>query len=109
MTSNRDTEKAMSEKAMSEKAMSEMRHTLVSARGNDLIVLFVPEITDEQMDTVEHFMDAISETTDATLAILPTEVITDCRNYTLKELIGLRDLIDELLDDRIKEFPVIEA
>tara|TARA_Y100000389_G_scaffold203078_1_gene250357 strand:+ start:2687 stop:2983 length:297 start_codon:yes stop_codon:yes gene_type:complete len=92
-----------------QRVLSEMRHTLVSARDRDLIVLFVPEITDDEMSTVEHFMEAVSDTTEATLAVLPASVVTDCRNYTMKELIDLREVIDELLSDRIGKFPVIEA
>lgn len=89
--------------------MTNMRHTLVSARDRDLIVLFVPEITDDQMSTVEHFMDAVSDTTEATLAVLPANVVTDCRNYTLKDLLDLREVIDDLISDRIGKFPVIEV
>ncbi len=107
MGSNNDSDSDFA--VVSEKALSEMRHTLVSARDRDLIVLLVPEITDDQMESIEHFMEAISETTEATLAILPSNVVTDCRNYTMVELIELRDTLDELLADRINGFPVIEA
>tara|TARA_B100001094_G_scaffold324797_1_gene377970 strand:- start:2197 stop:2499 length:303 start_codon:yes stop_codon:yes gene_type:complete len=89
--------------------MTGMRHALVSARDRDLIVLFVPEITDDEMSTVEHFMEAVSDTTEATLAVLPANVVTDCRNYTLKDLLDLRDVIDDLIADRIGKFPVIEV
>ena len=88
--------------------MTNMRHTLVSARDRDLIVLFVPEITDDQMSTVEHFMDAVSDTTEATLAVLPANVVTDCRNYTLKDLLDLREVIYDLIADRIGNFSAIE-
>jgi len=86
-----------------------MRHTLVSARDRDLIILFVPEITDDEMETVEHFMEAVSDTTKATLAVLPANVVADCRNYTLKDLLDLREVIDDLIADRIGKFPVIEV
>ena len=90
--------------------LSDLRHTLVKARDHDLIVLFVdPEITSKHMNSLEHFADAISEETEATLAILPSNVVNDCRNYTLQELLDLRGMVDDLIANRVESFPMVEV
>ena len=90
--------------------LSDLRHTLVKARNHDLIVLFVdPEITNHHMNSLEHFADAISDETEATLAILPSNVVNDCRNYTLQELLDLRSMVDDLIASRVESFPVVEV
>ena len=90
--------------------LSDLQHTLVRAREHDLIVLFVsPEITNHHMNSLEHFADAISDETEATLAILPANVVTDCRNYTLHELLDLRSMVDDLITARVGSLPDIDA
>lgn len=90
--------------------LSDLRHTLVKARDHDLIVLFVdPEITNNHMNSLEHFADSISNETEATLAILPSNVVNDCRNYTLQELLELRNMVDDLIASRVNSFPMVEV
>jgi|APSaa5957512493_1039668.scaffolds.fasta_scaffold11388_2 hypothetical protein len=90
--------------------MDDLRHTLVRATDHDLIVLFVdPDLTTNQMDSLEQFADAISDETEATLAILPQNVVSDCRNYSLQDLLSLRAMVDDLITNRVVHLPNIEA
>ena len=89
---------------------AEFKHTLIQAKDHDLIIMFVnPNTTQDQITALGDFMDALSERTGAILAAFPDDVLTDCRNYTLHDLLGMRRVIDNLIADRAAQYPTVEA
>lgn len=85
-------------------------HTLVRAKEDDLIVLLVSsDISDSQMDSLEQFAEAIAEETAAVLAILPANVVKDCVNYTIQDLLDLRGMVDDLIANRVEQIPAVEV
>ncbi len=90
--------------------LDNLRHAMIRASGQDLIVLFVAaDLTVHQMDHLEQFADAVSEETDATLAIFPHDVVSGCCNYSLRDLLSLRAIVEDLITERVTHYPNIEA
>lgn len=89
---------------------AELKHTLVRATEDDLIVFLVPfPMSDLQTDAIDSFMDNLSERTGATLAVIPRDVVSDCQNYTTHDLLRLRNGIDTLIQQRLERVVPAEA
>ena len=88
----------------------DLQHTLVRATEDDLIVLLLKRsFTDSRTDDLDDFMEALAERTGATLAILPHDLVADVANYTISDLLKLREAVDSLIAQRIESFPAAEA
>jgi hypothetical protein len=88
----------------------ELKHTLIQAKDHDLIMMFVdPDATEDQIAALEDFMDALSERTGAVLAAFPNNVLTDCQNYTLHDLLGVRESLDNLIAERAAQYPTVDS
>ena len=88
----------------------DFHYTLVRAKDHDLIVLFIDRhIDSEQAAALDNFVESLAENTDATIVAFPDDVVTGCQNYTLKDLLGLRELIDNLIVGQVETYPAAEA
>lgn len=73
---------------------------LVRAGPNDLVALVTrDDIGVEDMEQLIEMADGITDATGATLAIFPEGVLADASNYSLVELIELRDAIDATIQE----------
>ena len=71
---------------------------ILKARPHDVIVFHVP--LDASPRTVEHLHDMVDELTDmidVTAAVLPSDFKVQVRNYTLTDLLQLRDELDQII------------
>ena len=83
---------------------------LLRATRYDLLALIVrDDLSDDEMEELIEMADGISDTTGASIAIFPEGVLKDARNYSLRELIELRDQIDETIEFMAERTSVGEA
>jgi len=71
---------------------------MVRAGRHDLIALVVrDDMSEGHMEELLEMADGISDSTGASLAIFPEGVLSDVKNYSLLDLIELRDQIDNTI------------
>lgn len=71
---------------------------MVRAGPNDLIALVVrDDMSEAHTEELMEMADGISDSTGASLAIFPEGVVSDVRNYSLLDLVELRDQLDEAI------------
>ena len=88
---------------------AELQHTLVRATEEDLIVFLLPRFTEQHTQALDDFMDEISERTGATIAMLPHDVVAECQNFTIHDLLKLRESVDALILQKVETLPLVEA
>ena len=74
------------------------------AQPDDLLVFVMSEeISSDQAETLRELVDHISGHTETTIMVVPEGVLTNISNYTLSDLLQLREDIDDIIKDRLPE------
>ena len=75
-----------------------MRADILSARPSDVIVFHVPnDVSEETIAHLKHLIDVLTQSLDVTAALIPENFKVEVRNYSLTDLIELREELEEII------------
>lgn len=88
----------------------ELAYTLAAAGEDDILIFFMKSglSTAEAQHVIESVED-IARTVDCTVVLLPENLISDARNYTLSDLLRMRSDIESLIEAKMEGMKPIES